>query len=129
LGWPWDQIADAALRFTEADQRLWAAQVAIIGTERPDFNAIAAAQLDRDKAVADWHDVREDVARLWLAGFRFALELNPEAVETLRNPQRKADAAVASLYRELDAMRCRVRDLERQVASLTPGVGEPGVSR
>jgi hypothetical protein len=83
LGWPWDQIADAALRFTEAEQHLQAAQVA------GDVGAKAAAELDRETALRDWQGVREEVARQWVFGLRAALDLNPESVrELLSNAQR-----------------------------------------
>lgn len=76
-GWPWDQIAEAALRFTEADQLLQAASVA------GDANGKLAAELDRETALRDWHTVREEVARQWVFGLRAALELNPESVREL----------------------------------------------
>jgi hypothetical protein len=77
LGWPWDQIAEAALRFTEADQHLQAASV------RGDVNGKAAAELDRETAIREWGDVREEVARQWVFGLRAALELHPESVREL----------------------------------------------
>lgn len=77
MGWPWDQIAEAALRFTEADQLLQAASV------RGDTNGKLAAELDREAAANDWHAVREEVARQWVFGLRAALELNPESVREL----------------------------------------------
>lgn len=88
LGWPWDQIAEAALRFTEADQHLHAAQV------RGDLNARLAAELDRETALRDWQSVREEVARQWVFGLRAALELNPESVrELLSNGTRGTNRA------------------------------------
>jgi hypothetical protein len=77
MGWPWDQIADAALRFTEADQLLHAAQIA------GDTSARLAAELDRETAAREWGAVREEVARQWVFGLRAALELNPESVREL----------------------------------------------
>lgn len=77
MGWPWDQIADSALRFTEADQRLQAASVA------GDVAAKAAAELDRETALREWGDVRAEVARQWMFGMRAALEAHPEAVREL----------------------------------------------
>lgn len=77
MGWPWDQIAEAALRFTEADQRVHAAAIA------GDLNARMMAELDRESAQCDWHSVREEVARQWVFGLRAALDLNPESVREL----------------------------------------------
>jgi hypothetical protein len=77
LGWPWDQLADATLRWAAARDRHHAATVA------GDVNAREAAAADRWRAEQDRAAVRDDVARLWLAGFRAATELHPEAVAAL----------------------------------------------
>jgi hypothetical protein len=77
LRWPWSAIADAMLRYAEARQRVQAAQV------RGDADALCVAELDLADATADFHKTREQLADLWLTGFRAALDLNPYAVGVL----------------------------------------------
>lgn len=74
LGWPWDQLADAALRVDAADRAILVAGTA------GDVMARSAAELARDEAAGDFRRVREELALQWLAGFRAALEFYPAAV-------------------------------------------------
>jgi hypothetical protein len=69
LGWPWDALADAVLRWADARDRHHAATVA------GDVNAREDAAADRWRAEQDHARVRDEVARQWLAGMRAAIEL------------------------------------------------------
>jgi hypothetical protein len=96
MGWPWDQMADALLRWDDARRRHHAARVA------GDVDARERAALDREVAENDLAAVRDEVARQWLAGFRLALELEPTAVAGLLGRLPAAETVVGVLG-ELEA--------------------------
>ncbi len=126
---PWDELADAY-------GRLLAAQRA---------HDAAADDLDRAIAMADVRHAEADVKRLrdhlgQLGGLLFvlALENAPDAMRasldslvgyltraTWDRATRAHQRATRALN-DVDAMRQRIRELERAMANRTVGVGEPG---
>jgi hypothetical protein len=95
LGFPWDQYAEAVLRWDEANRRHHAAQVA------GDVSAREEAALDRETALVDRQRIRDEVVRQWLLGFRWALEECPAAVASLLGDLPPAEPVVEAL-RELE---------------------------
>lgn len=95
MGWPWDQLADAAIRFGETGQRIIAASLA------GDVMARCAAELDRDTAAADFTAVREEMARQWLAGLRAVLATQPANLAELLRDVPPSEIVAQSL-RELE---------------------------
>lgn len=95
MGWPWDQLTDAAIRYGEAGQRIIAASLA------GDVMARCAAELDRDAAAADFTAVREEQARQWLAGLRAVLATQPANLAELLRDVPPSEVVVQSL-RELE---------------------------
>jgi hypothetical protein len=95
MGYPWDQLQSAALRFADADKRLHAAQVA------GDTPARLAAELDRETALRHWSDLREEVARQWLLGLRMVLATQPTNLAELLRDVPPSEVVVQSL-RELE---------------------------
>jgi hypothetical protein len=109
LGWPWDGILDALLRWQDARGRVWAAQVA------GDVNALRRAELDQEEAQSDWHAARAEVTRQWLLGLRLAIETEPTQLAVLLGQLPAADTvteAIAGIEDRIDAAEDAIVNLE-----------------
>jgi hypothetical protein len=92
MGWPWDALADAVLRWAEADRRHHAAAVA------GDVSARERAALDRDIALTDRAELRQEMARQWLAGLRAAVEVyGPATIAELLGGLPPAETVVEAI--------------------------------
>lgn len=117
-GLPWDCLADAHEQLADAER---------FG----DADDVAAAR----ELVAVWQEHLGNLgALLLLKAFEhcprplrevLAREFAGAGDEAYRE-SRRAVKAWRQAREELDAMRCRVKELERRLDSLTPGLGEPG---
>ncbi len=110
LGWPWDQMADALLRWDDADKRFNAAMIAA------DLDARERAALDREIAAADLYAIKREVANQFLLGFRLAMELEPTAVAGLLGdlpPGTITTNALDELEDRVDAVEDAVVNLEQ----------------
>lgn len=128
LGWPWDQLLDAARRAEGARQRLQAAGVlaGTVDTEKvrhPEGERSRAlqeklrAEFDLEGALADWRAVKAEMALQFLAGLRAAIEHEPTALRELL-AQLPAAETVVEAIRELED---RVDAAEDAVVNLEQG--------
>ncbi len=111
LGYPWDAMLAAAAKAEAAARRMLEAGTA------GDVNAKARAELDRAEAQGEWLAVKEELARLWLAGLRAVLEQRPGELAELLAAMPPSDAAV----RELREIEDRVDAAENYVVKLLTG--------
>jgi hypothetical protein len=114
---PWDDLGDAFARLEDAERA-------------GDETELAAAQANATRA-------QEHLGALGGLLFLMMLDHGTNTVRTrlvhivgeLTDPAcNKADKAVrmaVRVWREMDALKIRMRELEEQLANLTPGVGEP----
>lgn len=117
MGWPWDQLADATLRWADARDRHHAAQVALATAAATDHEGNPAwsaaevrraaindrerAALDMEQALLDHWEARQEVSRQWLTGLRMTLELQPANLAELLRDVPPSEIVVQSL-RELE---------------------------
>lgn len=127
---PWDELADAFERLALAERHGTADDIALSLAERDRardrLGLVAAAVLHA--AVGGFGGEPSYV--LPATWERFAAQI-PGLTDALTGWAKARRAAAAALKRvaeveaELDAMRCRLGEMERRLDSLTPGVGEP----
>jgi hypothetical protein len=108
LGWPWDQLLDAARRMERAERAALEAGTA------GDLMGRLGAELDGAAAVSDFHAVKDDLALQWLAGFREAIDRYPHSCATLFGARPPAETVTAAL----DELEYRVDAVEDVVVEL-----------
>lgn len=128
---PWTALANAHERLEDARRAVeWAAG---IGDEFD--RAIAAAELTA--AQAEYDRTADHLAALGSLLLLFAIERGGLHTQKIlqrlfdtRSIWRKAlsaEQAAADVIAELDALRCRLVEVEELIAQMTPGVMEPGL--
>lgn len=109
MGWPWDAMAEAVLRWDAARQRHHAAMIA------GDVNAREETALEMCLAESDRWAIRQELANQFLAGFRAALDCEPTVLAGLLAdlpPNALLTAAIDDLEDRVDAAEDAVVNLE-----------------
>jgi hypothetical protein len=84
-----------------------------------DAAALGQAAADRHRAAADFHRMRDELARVVLAGLRAAAELYPGALAALvRDQAAGVGTAATEIRRRLDDLEDAVVDLEARGAGV-----------
>lgn len=128
---PWDALANAHERLEDARRAVELAAGAGDEFDRALATAeLAAAQAEYDRAA-------DHLAALGSLLLLFAIERGGFYTQKIlarmfdtRSIWRKAlaaEKAAADAIAELDALRCRLAEVEELIAEMSPGVGEPGL--
>jgi len=116
---PWDQLADAYERLHDAERHGGDVDAAREEVERAKEAMTCLGQLLIVSALNGGGTLMGQTFARYFGG---VFGVTREAADSAKGVALKA-------LRELDAMRERVKYLERMVANVTPGIGEPGLVR